>query len=512
MHRARVLVLSGLAALALVAARAADPKPAAAPAAGPVPAEAMKDVSFEGLDAEKKAQAVALFNEQGCDCGCGMKVAVCRRDDSTCGRSLELTKQALALFKEGKSRDEVVKATFQPPSKYVQFPVEAGNSPALGPKDAKVTVLHYTDYQCPFCERAAPTMKQLAEAYPKDVRVVFKQHPLPMHAQAQIAAEAALAAHAQGKFFEMHEKLFQNRAKLSRDTIFAAAKEIGLDMARFTKEMDEHTHAAAVTADVAEVEKIGATGTPATFVNGRFVSGAKPVDFFKGLVDEELSWAKAGNRPQFKTGKNIAEAQPPKSKSSGPSLDPNKVYDLPSAKGPAKGPASAPVTVLHYFDYQCPVCKRVGPTIEELIAANPDVRVVFKMRPLSSHKQAMLAAEAALAAHAQGKFFQMHEKLYENMSALSPEKITALAQEIGLDMDKFKKEIDAHTYKAEIEAEVKAVQAHGSNSTPTTFVNGRALVGAQPLSSFQRLVDDAKAKAKGPTKETGGGTATGGGR
>src|SRR5262245_14332853 len=116
----------GLAALALPGARSADAQPVAptegkpAAAAGAIPAEHMKDVSFEGLDDAKKAMAVQLFNEQGCDCGCGMKVAGCRKDDSKCGRSKELANQALALYKEGKTKEEIIKAAFQPPSKYVQ--------------------------------------------------------------------------------------------------------------------------------------------------------------------------------------------------------------------------------------------------------------------------------------------------------------------------------------------------------------------------------------------------------
>jgi len=507
MTRVRPILFAAaaLVALAIPAVRSADSKPAAAP--GPIPAENMKDVSFEGLDAEKKALAVQLFNEQGCDCGCGMKVAACRKDDSKCGRSLELTKQVTGLLKDGKSKDEILKAAFTPPSKFVQFPLEAGDSPALGPKDAKVTVLHYIDYQCPYCSRIAPTMAQLREAYPNDVRVVIKMHPLSFHQNAQIAAEAAMAAHAQGKFFEMHDRLFKNQQALTRDNILKWAQEIGLDVPRFTKDLDDHVQAARIAKEAQEVEGIGATGTPASFVNGRYVSGAKPLDFFKGMVEEELGWARAGNRPAFKTGKNVAETQAPQPKGSGgPGLDPNKVYELTAGNGPSKGPSAAPVTVLHYFDYQCPVCKRVGPTIEELLAAYPkEVRVMFKMRPLSSHPQGMISAEAAMAANAQGKFFQMHEKLYENQAALSPEKIYAIAQEIGLDMDRFKKEMDAHTYRPGIEAEVKAVQAIGSNSTPTTFINGRALVGSQPLTSFQRVVNEELAK-KGVKTASAGGT------
>lgn len=120
---------------------------AAAPKDARVGPEAMAGLSFEGLTEERKALAASILNENGCDCGCGMKLAVCRRDDSTCGRSLEQGKQVVALAKEGKGRDEIVKTVLSPPSKYVEFALDAGGAPVIGPAGAKVTILHYLDYQ-----------------------------------------------------------------------------------------------------------------------------------------------------------------------------------------------------------------------------------------------------------------------------------------------------------------------------------------------------------------------------
>jgi protein-disulfide isomerase len=253
------------------------------------------------------------------------------------------------LVKQGKGRDEIVKAVLSPPSKFVSFALTPGDSPSIGPKNAKVTLLHYFDYQCPFCTRVLPAIDQIAKDYPDSVRIVFKMHPLSMHPNAMPAAEAAMAAAAQGKFLEMHHKLFENQQQLTREKFLSLAKEIGLDVDRFTKELDAHTYVAAIQKDAKEAEDIGATGTPASFINGRYLSGAKPFTNFKDLIDEELGWAKAGNRPEFKTGKNVSEAAV-KAKSSGP--DPDKVYEIAAGNAPSRGPVSAKVTILHYYDYQ----------------------------------------------------------------------------------------------------------------------------------------------------------------
>jgi len=171
-----------------------------------------------------------------------------------------------------------------------------------------------------------------------------------MHPNAMPAAEAAMAANAQGKFVEMNRKLFENQQKLSRENYLIWAKELGLDVDRFTKELDAHTYAEAIQKDAKEAEDIGAGGTPASFVNGRYLSGAKPVAAFKEVIDEELAWAKAGNRPEFKIAKNVSEASAKPAAPAGP--DPNKIYEIAAGDAPYRGPDKAKVTILHYYDYQ----------------------------------------------------------------------------------------------------------------------------------------------------------------
>ena len=141
--------------------------------------------------------------------------------------------------------------------------------------------------------RVGPTLDKLLEEYPDDVAVYYKQHPLPMHSHAMLAAEAALAANAQGKFTEMHERLLQSSRSLSRETILQIAQEIGLDIERFTHDLDTQAYKDVIAKQTQEAVSVGATGTPASFVNGHFISGAQPYEKFKQLVDQELARQKA---------------------------------------------------------------------------------------------------------------------------------------------------------------------------------------------------------------------------
>jgi len=140
--------------------------------------------------------------------------------------------------------------------------------------------------------RVGPTLDKIVADYPTDVRMVYKMHPLPMHPNAMPAAEAAMAANAQGKFAAMHEKLMANSAALSRDKYLQFAAEIGLDVKRFTNDIDTQAYKKAIDAQTEEAMKVGASGTPASFVNGRFLSGAQPYEAFKKLIDEEIAKAK----------------------------------------------------------------------------------------------------------------------------------------------------------------------------------------------------------------------------
>lgn len=167
--------------------------------------------------------------------------------------------------------------------------VDYGNSPSTGPANAKVTIAEFSDFECPFCKRGHVTMKQLLQAYPKDVRVVFKNRPLPMHKNARSASKAAMAANKQGKFWEMADALFENQSKLGQDFYMSQAKALGLNVDKFKADMEAPETEAAIKADEAQADKLEVNGTPGFFVNGVSLQGAQPVEQFKAVIDKLMA-------------------------------------------------------------------------------------------------------------------------------------------------------------------------------------------------------------------------------
>ncbi|MEZ4752836.1 MAG: thioredoxin domain-containing protein [Bdellovibrionota bacterium] len=171
----------------------------------------------------------------------------------------------------------------------VKLPV--GDSPMKGPKDAKVTIIEFSDYQCPYCKRGADTMDELLKAYPNDLNLVFKNLPLPFHKQAKPAAKAALAAGKQGKFWEMHDRLFNNQNRLSSSFFEEQAKDLGLDLDKFKKDLEDPAFDKQIQADMDLAQQNGISGTPGFFVNGIAVKGAMPAEHFKTIIDRWLKEA-----------------------------------------------------------------------------------------------------------------------------------------------------------------------------------------------------------------------------
>ncbi|GIW43378.1 MAG: oxidoreductase [Candidatus Binatia bacterium] len=162
-----------------------------------------------------------------------------------------------------------------------------GGRPAKGPASAPVTIIEFSDYECPFCKRAAGTVAEVLRHYGDKVRFVHRDFPLNFHQHARLAAEAAACAHAQGKFWDYHDRLWKAE-DLSESGLKALAKDTGLDEGKFAECLKSKPHSAAIDRDIEEGTAAGVNGTPAFFINGRMLSGAQPFEAFKQVIDEEL--------------------------------------------------------------------------------------------------------------------------------------------------------------------------------------------------------------------------------
>ncbi len=169
-----------------------------------------------------------------------------------------------------------------------RYEVEIGQSPVKGAATAPITIVEWSDFQCPFCARVGPTLTQVAKEYGDKVKLVFKHMPLPMHSNAPAAHAAAEAAHRQGKFWEMHDRIFAAPDQLNAEQFLTYAKELGLDLEQFKLDSASAEVQARIAADAEQAASVGVTGTPAFFINGRFLSGAQPFESFKRMIDEEL--------------------------------------------------------------------------------------------------------------------------------------------------------------------------------------------------------------------------------
>jgi protein-disulfide isomerase len=217
------------------------------------------------------------------------------------GRSLEqmspaitrfLTEQEessakLALINDLRKAGPAVRVMLDPPRANIALDA---TERSLGNASARITVVEYSDFQCPYCLRAMPTLKKLRDAYGDKVRVVWKDFPLTqIHPQAFKAAEAGRCAADQGKFWEYHDKMFGNQQALQPEFLKQYAQDLGLDATRFNTCLDSSMYAEQVRESIAAGARLGVSSTPTVYINGRMLEGAQPFENFAAVIDEELA-------------------------------------------------------------------------------------------------------------------------------------------------------------------------------------------------------------------------------
>jgi protein-disulfide isomerase len=390
-------------------------------------------------------------------------------------------------------------------------PVSSRN-PTWGSRAALVTIVEYSDFQCPYCAMVEPTLSRVRETYgPDSVRIVWKNNPLPFHPSAEPAAEAAmgvLALAGPDAFWRFHDAAFRDQKALGPESYERWAREAGVaDTTTLRAGLESHRWAPAIDADVREARSLGANGTPTFFLNGVLVVGAQPFEKFQAVIDDQLRAAReklASGTPREQlytelARDNRARGPKPGDDDDDEPADTKTVFKIPVGGSPVLGSPAALVTIVEFSDFQCPFCARVEPTLAAIRARYGDkVRLVWKNEPLPFHKNAEPAAQAALELRAEkgdAAFWAMHDRLYAAPGDLSPETLTQLAVSLGASGEKVKRAMAAHTHAREIDGDQDLADDFQANGTPHFFINGRRLVGAQPEEKFDGIIDEEIQKA-----------------
>jgi len=372
--------------------------------------------------------------------------------------------------------------------------VPLGDSPVTGPSDAPVTIVVWSDYACQYCGRVQTTLDHLARLYPGQLRWVHRT--LPLDEDNTLGPEAALAAAAQGRFRPMNDRLFALGGRVDRPAVELLARELGLDMVRFRADLDSRAHRAAIAADAADARALGVAGTPSFFINGRPVRGNRPLHAFAAVIEAELARAAAarGGAPG-----PVARGEADRASSAGSrALDSGTLYrvglGLPSHQS---GPDDALVTIVVWSDFQCPFCAREAPVLAHLRERyKDDLRIVYRHFAMSGHRSAALAAEAAVAAAEQGKFWAFHDLVFGDFGHLARGDLERFAQAAGLDLARFRAALEDHRFRDAVVAETAAAEALGVDGTPTMFVNGAPVGGALAADVMDRIVDAHLARSR----------------
>ena len=353
---------------------------------------------------------------------------------------------------------------------------ESGSTGAVEPS---ITIVEFSDFACPYCSKMVPVIDDLLKAYPGQVQVIVKDFPLPIHPGSELAHEACLAAKAQGKYWEMYHLLYADQRHLEKSDLLADARHLHLDVPRFQRALDSHEYRSAVRDSVAEGRALGVNATPTFFLNGEKLSGVQSFDFLKGQVQAALD----GTLPQR------------------PGTD-SKREEMVAANSPVRGSPDAPVTIVEYADFQCPFCASAEKSVALLLREYPGkVNIVFKNFPLDFHADSMLAHRAALAAGEQGKFWEMHDLIFSQQRAIKHDDLFAMAKTLGLDMDRFAKDLDSEKVQAEIDSDRAEGRRAGVEGTPTFYVDGAEITGAANLPRFEAMIGNSlRAKGIEPTK------------
>ena len=373
----------------------------------------------------------------------------------------------------------------------------------LGDPNAPVTIVEFTDYQCPYCsQHSLETMPRIVTEFVDTGRVYYMLKDLPLdqlHPDARAAAEAARCAGDQDAYWEMHDEIFANQSQwagqgeAAKELFVGYAAGLGLDESAMTACLESGQFTDAVEANAAEASALGISGTPMFFVDGYPLNGARPFEHFELAVQ----YAEEGRLAEA-----YAPAEQPPQEPAGPAAP----ADVEIGDAFAIGDPDAPITIVEFTDFQCPFCVRhfqqTYPRIVEEYVDAGVVRYVFKDFPLNSiHPQAAEAAQAARCANDQDAFLEMHDLLFQRQMQWGGQNPTEIfvgfAEDLDLDTGAFNECLTSGKYEDAVNADLNQGIQLGVTGTPAFFLNGFGISGAQPYDLFEEAIESLLAEQEG---------------
>lgn len=429
-------------------------------------------------------------------------------------------KQKEEDLKEEAQRDEEREAERKRRKALIEWTDEASPVPASykdptwGDRGAPVTIVLFSELECPQCKLLDTTLLGLKKVYgPKTLRLVWKHNPAPTHKQGRVAAitgQAVYRSTGSEAFFKYTAKGFST----ANDSLYGFeiedwVREAGVKKrADYTKYKGEKETEQKVDDDIALATTLGVKGSPAMFINGVLLKGSPPPDTLKSTIDDQIAKAKAEtdkgtaadalyvalSKAQFISKEQRQKALEP------PKEDDKAAVRVPIGESPVRGPNTALVTIVELGDFECPHCLAASKTMAELRKIYGDrIRIVWKDNPLVNHFRARPAANFAREVRVQKGdegFWKAHDLLFENAGKLGEDDLKALAKKLGVKSPAAIDAANLGTYDAKIKVDQELAELLDATGTPTFYINGRKLVGAKKLDEFEAIIKEEEAKAQ----------------
>jgi protein-disulfide isomerase len=412
------------------------------------------------------------------------------------------------------------------------------NAPVLGKADAPFTVVAFSDFQCPFCKKFAEAGHKIVEDFPDKIKVVFMNFPLdnkcndalnrPFHKDACMASYAAMAANEEGKFWEMHDFIFSDYRSISKEKIVDFAKSKGMDHQKIQEAIETEKYKELLKAQAKQLLPTGSRGTPTVFVNGmkannvRWDNPSIVKSFFQDVVNPKKEETASKIDPAIDNAGALSAAQvfladgtrledrltsiserlkkiqtptKPKRDNKPKGPDPMKVYSFNKEGSPLLGPKDAPVSIVVFSNFTCPHCSKAGKLVTDIQKKfEGKVNVIFKHLANPRQEASMAAHEGGAIANESGKFWELHDMMFENQRGLNAEKVREYAEKIGLDMVKYDKAVADGSLKKKAFADNIEANKLGIQSTPTIFINGRYQRN-RSMEAFETAINEELKKA-----------------